>query len=128
MNALAEALGMSLPGSAAIPAPYRERGQIAYETGRRIVDMVWEDLKPSDIMTREAFENVIVANAAIGGSTNAPIHINAIAKHIGVPARLRRLGADRLRDPAPRQHAAGRRVSRRGILPRRRPAGGAWPS
>lgn len=85
MNALAEALGMSLPGSAAIPAPYRERGQMAYETGRRIVDMVWEDLKPSDIMTREAFENVIVANAAIGGSTNAPIHINAIAKHIGVP-------------------------------------------
>lgn len=85
MNALAEALGMSLPGSAAIPAPYRERGQISYDTGKRIVDMVWEDLKPSDIMTREAFENVIVANAAIGGSTNAPIHINAIAKHIGVP-------------------------------------------
>jgi dihydroxy-acid dehydratase len=85
MNALAEALGMSLPGSAAIPAPYRERGQAAYETGRRIVDMVWEDLKPSDIMTREAFENVIVANSAIGGSTNAPIHMNAIAKHIGVP-------------------------------------------
>ena len=84
MNALAEALGMSLPGSAAIPAPYRERGQAAYATGRRIVDMVWEDLKPSDIMTREAFENVVVANAAIGGSTNAPIHINAIAKHIGV--------------------------------------------
>jgi dihydroxy-acid dehydratase len=85
MNALAEALGMSLPGSAAIPAPYRERGQMAYETGKRIVEMVWEDLKPSDIMTREAFENVIVANAAIGGSTNAPIHINAIARHIGVP-------------------------------------------
>ncbi len=84
MNALAEALGMSLPGSAAIPAPYRERGQAAYETGLRIVEMVWEDLKPSDIMTREAFENAIVANAAIGGSTNAPIHINAIAKHIGV--------------------------------------------
>jgi dihydroxy-acid dehydratase len=84
MNALAEALGMSLPGSAAIPAPYRERGQIAYETGKRIVEMVWEDLKPSDIMTREAFENVIVANTAIGGSTNAPIHINAIARHIGI--------------------------------------------
>ncbi|HEX8167231.1 MAG TPA: IlvD/Edd family dehydratase [Beijerinckiaceae bacterium] len=84
MNALAEALGMSLPGSAAIPAPYRERGQMAYETGKRIVDMVWEDLKPSDIMTREAFENVIVANTAIGGSTNAPIHINAIARHIGI--------------------------------------------
>lgn len=85
MNALAEALGMSLPGSAAIPAPYRERGQISYHTGKRIVEMVWEDLKPSDIMTREAFENVIVANSAIGGSTNAPIHINAIARHIGVP-------------------------------------------
>src|SRR5574337_676722 len=84
MNALAEALGMSLPGCAAIPAPYRERGQIAYETGRRIVDMVWEDLKPSDILTREAFENAIVVNSAIGGSTNAPIHINAIARHIGV--------------------------------------------
>jgi dihydroxy-acid dehydratase len=84
MNALAEALGMSLPGSAAIPAPYRERGQVAYDTGKRAVEMVWEDLKPSDIMTREAFENVIVANSAIGGSTNAPIHINAIARHIGV--------------------------------------------
>src|SRR5215211_3581210 len=84
MNALAEALGMMLPGTAAIPAPYRERGQAAYRTGQRIVGMVWEDLKPSDIMTREAFENVIVANSAIGGSTNAPIHINAIAKHIGV--------------------------------------------
>ncbi|AIQ91026.1 dihydroxy-acid dehydratase [Methylobacterium sp. XJLW] len=85
MNALAEALGLALPGSAAIPAPYRERGQAAYATGQRIVEMVWEDLKPSDILTREAFENAIVANAAIGGSTNAPVHINAIAKHIGVP-------------------------------------------
>ncbi|BAM90490.1 dihydroxy-acid dehydratase [Bradyrhizobium oligotrophicum S58] len=84
MNALAEALGMSLPGCAAIPAPYRERGQIAYETGTRIVDMVWEDLKPSDILTRKAFENCIVANSAIGGSTNAPIHINALARHVGV--------------------------------------------
>jgi dihydroxy-acid dehydratase len=84
MNALAEALGMSLPGCAAIPAPYRERGQIAYETGVRAVAMVREDLKPSDILTRKAFENTIVANSAIGGSTNAPIHINAIARHIGV--------------------------------------------
>ncbi|MBO0347254.1 IlvD/Edd family dehydratase [Roseibium limicola] len=84
MNSLAEALGMQLPGSAAIPAPYRERGQIAYESGKRIVDMVWEDLKPSDIMTREAFENAIVVNSAIGGSTNAPIHLNAIARHLGV--------------------------------------------
>lgn len=85
MNSLAEALGLSLPGCAAIPAPYRERGQIAYETGKRIVEMVWEDMKPSDILTREAFENCIVVNSAIGGSTNAPIHINAIARHIGVP-------------------------------------------
>jgi len=84
MNALAEALGMSLPGCAAIPAPYKERAQIAYETGLRSVEMVWEDLKPSDILTREAFENTIMANSAIGGSTNAPIHINAIARHIGV--------------------------------------------
>ena len=88
MNSLAEALGMSLPGCAAIPAPYRERGQIAYETGKRIVDMVWEDLKPSDIITRKALENVIVVNSAIGGSTNAPIHINAIARHIGVKLEI----------------------------------------
>ena len=85
MNSLAEALGMQLPGSAAIPAPMRERGQMAYQTGKRIVDMVWEDLKPSDIMTREAFENAIVVNSAIGGSTNAPIHLNAIARHLNVP-------------------------------------------
>jgi len=85
MNSLAEALGMQLPGSAAIPAPYRERGQMAYETGRRIVGMVWDDLKPSDIMTRQAFENAIVVNSAIGGSTNAPIHLNAIARHLNVP-------------------------------------------
>ena len=71
MNSLAEALGMSLPGSAAIPAPYRERQQNAYETGKRIVDMVWEDLRPSHVMTRAAFENAIVVNSAIGGSTNA---------------------------------------------------------
>jgi dihydroxy-acid dehydratase len=84
MNALAEALGMSLPGCGAIPAPYRERAQIAHDTGERIVAMVHEDLKPSDILTRMAFENTIVACSAIGGSTNAPIHINAIARHIGV--------------------------------------------
>jgi dihydroxy-acid dehydratase len=84
MNALAEALGMSLPGCAAIPAPYRERAQIAYETGVRAVEIVHEDLKPTDILTRKAFENTIVACSAIGGSTNAPIHINAIARHVGV--------------------------------------------
>ena len=84
MNAMAEALGMTLPGCAAIPAPYRERGQVAYATGKRIVDMVREDLRPSHIMTREAFENAIVCASAIGASTNCPPHINAIARHIGV--------------------------------------------
>ena len=84
MNALAEALGMSLPGCAAIPAPYRERAKIAYETGLRAVEIVREDLKPSDILTRAAFENAIVACSAIGGSTNAPIHLIALARHLGV--------------------------------------------
>jgi len=84
MNSLAEALGMQLPGSAAIPAPYRDRQEVAYRTGKRIVDMVSEDLKPSEILTKEAFHNAIVVNSAIGGSTNAPIHLAAIARHIGV--------------------------------------------
>ena len=88
MNSLAEALGMSLPGSAAIPAPYRERPQVAYQTGLRIVDMVREDLKPSKILTREAFENAIVVNSAIGGSTNAPIHLTALARHAGIDLPL----------------------------------------
>ena len=88
MNSLAEALGMSLPGCAAIPAPYKERGQIAYETGRRIVGLVREDITPAKVMTREAFENVIIANSALGGSTNAPIHVNAIARHVGVPLAI----------------------------------------
>ncbi len=84
MNAVAEALGMSLPGCAAIPAPYRERAQMAYLTGRRAVEIVHEDLKPSDILTRAAFENAIIACSAIGGSTNAPIHLCAVARHVGV--------------------------------------------
>ncbi|MDG1163653.1 MAG: dihydroxy-acid dehydratase family protein [Burkholderiales bacterium] len=84
MNALAEAIGMSLPGAAAIPAPHRERAENAYLSGKRIVEMVWEDLRPSKIMTKSAFENMIAVNSAIGGSTNAPIHFNAIAKHLGV--------------------------------------------
>ena len=88
MNSLAEVLGMQLPGSAAIPAPYRERGQIAYATGKRIVGLVTEDLRPSKIMTREAFLNAIVANSALGGSTNAPIHLAAIARHMGVDLAL----------------------------------------
>ncbi len=88
MNSLAEALGMSLPGCAAIPAAYRERGQMAYRTGLRIVEMVRENLTPSRIMTREAFENAIVVNTAIGGSTNCPVHLTAIARHLGVELTL----------------------------------------
>ncbi|WP_433062034.1 IlvD/Edd family dehydratase [Dactylosporangium sp. CS-033363] len=84
MNSIAEALGMSLPGCAAIPAPYRERGQIAYETGRRSVELVRAGVSPRDIMTRAAFENAIVVTAAIAGSTNCPIHLNAIARHTGI--------------------------------------------
>jgi dihydroxy-acid dehydratase len=84
MNSLAEALGMSLPGSAAIPAPYRDRQECAYRTGKLIVEMVAEDRKPSDILTKEAFINAIRINSAIGGSTNAPIHLNALARHVGV--------------------------------------------
>jgi dihydroxy-acid dehydratase len=84
MNSLAEGLGMSLPGCAAIPAPLSERGEMSYRTGLRIVEMVNEDLTPSKIMTRDAFENSVILNTAIGGSTNAPIHINAIARHVGV--------------------------------------------
>ena len=88
MNSLCEALGMSLPGSAAIPAPYRDRQENAYRTGKRIVEMVAKDLKPSDILTRDAFHNAIVVNSAIGGSTNAPIHLTAIARHVGVELPL----------------------------------------
>jgi len=88
MNSLAEGLGMSLPGCAAIPAPLSERGEMSYMTGQRIVDMVKEDLTPSKILTRKAFENSIVLNSAIGGSTNAPIHINAIARHVGVELEI----------------------------------------
>jgi dihydroxy-acid dehydratase len=84
MNSLTEALGMSLPGSAAIPAPFRDRQECAYLTGKQIVEMVWADRKPSDILTREAFINAIRVNSAIGGSTNAPIHLNALARHIGL--------------------------------------------
>ncbi|OUR75926.1 dihydroxy-acid dehydratase [Alphaproteobacteria bacterium 46_93_T64] len=84
MNSLAETLGMSLPGSATIPAPYRERAAVAYHTGKRCVQLVWDDVKPSTIMTRKAFENAIAMNTALGGSTNAQVHINAIARHVGV--------------------------------------------
>lgn len=88
MNSLAEALGMMLPGSAVIPAPYRDRAEAAWRTGKRIVEMVHEDLKPSDIMTRDAFLNAIAVNSAIGGSTNAPIHLAAIARHMGTDLAL----------------------------------------
>jgi dihydroxy-acid dehydratase len=122
MNALAEALGMSLPGCAAIPAPYRERGQIAYETGMRAVEIVHEDLKPTDILTRAAFENAIVACSAIGGSTNAPIHINAIARHVGVPLTIEdweRFGYDvpLLVDMQPAGKYLGEEYYRAGGLP-----------
>ena len=89
MNSLAEALGMMLPGSAAIPAPYRDRQEAAYRTGKRIVEMVHEDLKPSDILTLDSFHNAILVNSAIGGSTNAPIHLAAIARHVGVDLPLK---------------------------------------
>ncbi|MFD1612327.1 IlvD/Edd family dehydratase [Sphingomonas tabacisoli] len=89
MNSLCEALGMSLPGSAAIPAPYRDRQEVAYQTGRRIVEMIAEDLKPSDILTKPAFHNAIRVNSAIGGSTNAPIHLAALARHVGVDLPLK---------------------------------------
>jgi dihydroxy-acid dehydratase len=88
MNSLTEVLGMSLPGSAAIPAPYRDRQEVAYRTGIRSVELVAEDLKPSDILTRNAFLNAIVVNSAIGGSTNAPIHLAAIARHAGAELAL----------------------------------------
>ena len=88
MNSLAEALGMQLPGGAAIPAPYRDRQEMAWRTGKRVVDMVREDLKPSDIMTRAAFINAIKVNSAIGGSSNAPIHLAAISRHLGVELDL----------------------------------------
>ncbi|NPD67444.1 dihydroxy-acid dehydratase family protein [Lichenicola cladoniae] len=97
MNSLAEALGMQLPGAAAIPAPYRDRQECAFHTGRRIVEMVREDLKPSQIMTRAAFENAIRVNTAIGGSTNAPIHLAALARHLGIDLPIetwQRLGMD----------------------------------
>jgi len=97
MNSLAEALGMSLPGCASIPAPYRERGQMAYATGKRICDMVREDLRPSHILTREAFENAIVVASALGASSNCPPHLIAIARHMGIELSLadwQRLGED----------------------------------
>src|ERR1035437_7353981 len=122
MNALAEALGMSLPGCAAIPAPYRERAQIAYETGKRAVELVREDLKPTDILTRKAFENAIVACSAIGGSTNAPIHINAIARHVGVKLSIEdweKVGYDvpLLVDMQPAGKYLCEKYSRAGALP-----------
>ncbi|KRP74811.1 dihydroxy-acid dehydratase family protein [Pseudomonas paralactis] len=97
MNALAEALGMSLPGCASIPAPYRERGQMAYATGKRICELVLQDIRPSQIMTREAFENAIAVASALGASSNCPPHLIAIARHMGVELSLddwQRIGED----------------------------------
>jgi dihydroxy-acid dehydratase len=122
MNALAEALGMSLPGCAAIPAPYRERGWMAFETGKRIVGMVRENLRPSDIMTKQAFENAVAAAAAIGASSNCPIHMVAIARHMGVDHTLddwQRLGPDvpLLVDLQPAGRFLGERFFRAGGVP-----------
>ena len=122
MNSLAEALGMSLPGCAAIPAPYRERGQMAYETGRRIVAMVHENLRPSDIMTKAAFENAVMAAAACGASSNCPIHMVAIARHMGVEHTLddwQRVGPDipLLVDLQPAGRFLGEKFHRAGGVP-----------
>ncbi len=122
MNSLAEALGMSLPGCAAIPGPYRERGQMAFETGRRIVGMVHENLRPSDIMTKAAFENAVVAAAALGASSNCPIHMVAIARHMGVDHTLddwQRLGPDvpLLVDCQPAGRYLGEKFHRAGGVP-----------
>src|SRR6201996_8450886 len=122
MNSLAEALGMSLPGCASIPAPHRERGWMAYETGRRIVVMVHENLRPSDIMTREAFENAVVAAAALGASSNCPIHMVAIARHMGVEHSLedwQRLGPQipLLVDLQPAGRLLGEKFHRAGGVP-----------
>jgi dihydroxy-acid dehydratase len=122
MNSLTEALGMSLPGCAMIPAPYRERGQMAYETGKRIVAMVHENLRPSDIMTKKAFENAVVAAAALGASSNCPIHMIAIARHMGVEHTLedwQRLGPDipLLVDMQPAGRFLGERFHRGGGVP-----------
>ncbi len=122
MNSLAEALGMSLPGCAAIPAPYRERGWMAFETGKRIVGMVKENLRPSDIMTRQAFENAVVAAAALGASSNCPIHMVAIARHMGVEHSLddwQRLGPEipLLVDLQPAGRFLGEKFHRAGGVP-----------
>ena len=122
MNGLAEALGMSLPGCAAIPAPYRERGWMAFETGKRIVEMVAENLRPSDIMTKAAFENAVVAAAALGASSNCPIHMVAIARHMGVEHTLddwQRLGPEipLLVDCQPAGRFLGERFHRAGGVP-----------
>jgi dihydroxy-acid dehydratase len=122
MNSLAEALGMSLPGCAAIPAPYRERGWMAYETGKRIVAMVQENLRPSDIMTKQAFENAVVAAAALGASSNCPIHMVAIARHMGVEHSLddwQRLGPEipLLCDVQPAGRFLGEKFHRAGGVP-----------
>ncbi|WP_287986841.1 IlvD/Edd family dehydratase [Acidiphilium sp.] len=122
MNSLAEALGMSLPGCAMIPGPYRERGQMAYATGKRIVGMVHENLRPSDIMTKQAFENAVVAAAALGASSNCPIHMIAIARHMGVEHTLddwQRLGPEipLLVDMQPAGRFLGERFHRGGGVP-----------
>jgi len=122
MNAVAEVLGLSLPGCAAIPAPYRERGQIAYETGRRAVEMAYEDLRPSKILTRESFLNAIRAITALGGSSNAQPHLMAMARHAGVelfPSDWTEHGYDLplLADVQPAGRFLGERFHRAGGVP-----------
>lgn len=122
MNSLAEALGMSLPGCAAIPAPYRERGWVAFETGKRIVEMVRKNLRPSDIMTKQAFENAVVTAAALGASSNCPIHMVAVARHMGVDHSIddwQRLGPDipLLCDVQPAGRFLGEKFHRAGGVP-----------
>src|SRR5690606_31764747 len=122
MNSLAEGLGMSLPGCGAIPAPYRERGQMAWQTGKRIVAMVEEDLRPSAVMTKQAFENAIVLCSALGASTNAPPHLNAVARHMGVDLTMedwQRVGFDvpLIVDCQPTGRFLGERFHRAGGVP-----------
>ena len=122
MTSAAEALGFTLPGAASIPAADSRHARMASDTGRRIVDMVWEDLKPRDIVTAASIDNAIVAVLALGGSTNAVVHLIAIARRAGIPLTLDRFDALARQDAAARQHPAGGQVPDGGFLLRGRPA------
>ena len=120
MTSAAEALGFTLPGAASIPAADSRHGRMATETGRRIVDMVWEDLKPRDFLTAGSVDNAITTVLALGGSTNAVVHMVALARRAGVPLTIDRFDACARRTPLDRQHASGRQVPDGGLLLRRR--------